>query len=315
MRYLVCTTITALALSACGGGKASESSATSSAGEPASGSESGSQGETSSGGDSADSSDADVPTSNGDGTNRAEFVVRKSDPKAKKEDEGKQPESHIKGNAREAAMKFIVVDKEKGPIRGIIISMPAPDGKKYYTEETNAEGYAEVLVPVGQKYELVYLSLGRKDVAASVPVSDEPNQNVRLTLRYKRWVNPAPKIASNPGVPPAPPGLVLEGITFDTGKATIRDESFAQLDNVAEFMTLRKNARIEISGHTDNVGNPKANKTLSQKRADACREYLMIKGVEEDRIQAVGYGDERPIASNDTEEGRQKNRRIEATEL
>lgn len=307
MRYLVCTTITALALAACGGGKAAESPATSSPAGPASGSESAPQGEASSG--------ADAPTPSADGTNRAEFVVRKSDPNAKKEDEGKQPESHIKGNAREAAMKFIVVDKDKGPIRGIIISLTAPDGKKYYTEETNAEGYAEVLVPVGQKYELVYLSLGRKDVAASVPVSDEPNQNVRLTLRYKRWVNPAPKIAANPGVPPAPPGLVLEGITFDTGKATIRDESFAQLDNVAEFMILRKNARIEISGHTDNVGNPKANKTLSQKRADACREYLMIKGVEEDRIQAVGYGDERPIASNDTEEGRQKNRRIEATEL
>ena len=79
-----------------------------------------------------------------------------------------------------------MIDKDKGPVKGVVISLTAPSGNKYYTEETDAEGYAEVLVPVGQKYELTYLSLGRRDIAATVTVTNEPKQNVKLTLRYKR---------------------------------------------------------------------------------------------------------------------------------
>jgi OmpA-OmpF porin, OOP family len=80
-------------------------------------------------------------------------------------------------------------------------------------------------------------------------------------------------------------------------------------------MTHKKSARIEVSGHTDNVGKKKDNKRLSQKRADAVRAYLVSKGIDASRIDTIGYGDERPIAPNDTDQGRQKNRRIEATEL
>lgn len=201
----------------------------------------------------------------------------------------------------EAAMKFFVVNPEKGPIKGVVVALTSPAGEKYYTEETDADGYAEVLVPVGKKYDVAYLSLGRNDVAASVAVTDEPNQNVRLTLRYK------PR--------PAPPPFVLKGITFETGRATIRPESYPQLDIVTEFMRRKRSARVEISGHTDNVGNPKLNRALSEKRAQACRGYLVAKGIDGDRITATGYGDTRPLAPNDTEEGRQKNRRIEVVEL
>lgn len=209
--------------------------------------------------------------------------------------------SKIEPTKTDAAMKFFVIEQDKGPVKGVVIALAAPTGAKYYTDETDAEGYAETLVPVGQKYELTYLSLGRKDVAASVTVTNEPKQTVKLTLRYK------PR-------PPAPP-FVLKGIVFDTGKTTILPESSAQLDIVAEFMSHKRSARVEISGHTDNVGNPKANKTLSEKRAQACRSYLIAKGIDGRRITAVGHGDARPVAPNDTEEGRQKNRRIEAIEL
>jgi outer membrane protein OmpA-like peptidoglycan-associated protein len=219
--------------------------------------------------------------------------------------------SKIKPTATEAAMRLIVIDKDKGPVQGVVISLAGPDGSKYYTEETDAEGYAEVLVPVGQKYDLTYLSLGRRDIAATVTVTGAPKQNIKLTLRYKRYVPP-------PESPPdsaATPRFVLNGVTFDTGKATIRAESFPRLDSVVEYMTHKKSARVEIAGHTDNVGNPKGNKALSQKRAQACRDYVISKGIDGSRLTAIGHGDERPIAPNDTEEGRQKNRRIEATEL
>ncbi len=210
--------------------------------------------------------------------------------------------SKIQATKTEAAIKFFVIDKEKGPIKNLVIALTAPGGDKYYTDETNAEGYGEVLVPVGQKYDVTYLSLGlRGDIATTVTVSDEPKQNIKLTLRYKRQ--------------PPPPPFVLKGVTFDTGKATIRPESFSLLDIVADFMARRKSARVEISGHTDNAGNKKTNKALSAKRAQACRAYIAAKGIDAVRIDAVGYGDERPAAPNDTDEGRQKNRRIEAREL
>lgn len=209
--------------------------------------------------------------------------------------------SKIRPTKTQAAMKLFVVDKDKGPVPGVVIFLTGPDKTKYYAEPTDSEGYAEVLVPVGQRYDVTYLSLGRRQIAATVPVADEPNQSVKLTLRYKRELPQQP--------------LILAGVNFDTGKATIRPESFSQLDAVVDFMVHKKSARVEISGHTDNVGNASANKALSEKRAQACRNYIVSKGIDKRRLDAVGFGDERPIAPNDTEEGRQKNRRIEAKEL
>jgi outer membrane protein OmpA-like peptidoglycan-associated protein len=209
--------------------------------------------------------------------------------------------SKLKPTRTEAVMKLFVVDKDKGPVKGVVMFLTGPDKTKYYAEPTDSEGYAEVLVPVGQKYDVTFLSLGRREIAATVPVADEPSQSVKLTLRYKR------EVAEKP--------FILAGVNFDTAKATIRPESFPRLDVVVEFMAHKKNARVEISGHTDNVGDAKANKTLSEKRAQACRNYIVSKGIDKKRLDAIGFGDEHPVAPNDTDEGRQKNRRIEAKEL
>jgi OmpA-OmpF porin, OOP family len=209
--------------------------------------------------------------------------------------------SKIVPTRTEAAMKMFVIDKDKGPVKGVVIFLTGPDKTKYYAEPTDSEGYAELLVPVGKRYDITFLSLGRREIAATVPVDDEPSQSVKLTLRYKR------EFAQQP--------FILAGVNFDTAKATIRPESFSNLDAVVEFMAHKKTARVEISGHTDNVGNAKTNKTLSEKRAQACRNYIVSKGIDKKRVDAIGFGDERPIAPNDTDEGRQKNRRIEAKEL
>ena len=217
--------------------------------------------------------------------------------------------SKLKPTATEAVMKFFIVDKEKGPIAGIVISLTGPDGKTFYTQETDSEGYAETLVAVGHEYDLVYLSLGRKDISAKLPVPDEPNLNFKFTLRYKGF---APRRAPGQTVDP---GFVLDGVVFDTGKATIRPESLERLDSVYEYLVHKTSARIQISGHSDNVGKPASNKKLSEKRAQACREHLISKGINGSRIEAVGYGDEQPVAPNDTADGRQRNRRIEAKEL
>jgi outer membrane protein OmpA-like peptidoglycan-associated protein len=289
MRDLVPIVI-ALAVAACAGTEATPRASdgtTGAAPQPASGAE-------------ADTP-AGAPAAGADSAAANEFVIRDSE--GVPPEQSKRP-SKIKPTETEAALKFFVVDKDKGPIKGIVISLTAADGKKYYTEETAADGYAELLVPVGQKYDIVYLSLGRRDVAAKVTVTREPRQNLRLTLRYQR-IDPPPGEQER---------FVLDGIYFDTGKAVLRPESFPRLDSIVEFMMYKKSARIEISGHTDNVGSPKTNKALSQKRANACRDYLTAKGIDGSRIVAIGYGAERPIAPNDTEDGRQKNRRIEANE-
>ncbi len=301
--------IATLALVACGGGQAAQS--------PAPETASLSQESTSSGAEASEAdSQAGAASAGAAAGGSNEFVLQKAQSdKGASNNANKNSQSKIKPTATEAAMKFTVIDKEKGPIPGVVVLLTAPDGTRYYTEETDADGYAEVLVPVGQKYDLVYLSLGRRDIAASVTVTDEAHQNVKLTLRYKRF-DPPPRPA-RPGsdLPAEPePRFTLDGVTFDTGKATLKAESFPRLDSVVEYMTYKKSARIQISGHTDNVGNPKANKQLSLKRAQACRDYLISKGIDGSRIEAVGYGDEWPIATNDTEEGRAENRRIEAHE-
>ena len=291
----------ALALLACGQAKSPDHPTASSGGEPVASTEPAGTGDAAE--NDAAGADPAAPA-DGDGEDRV-FQVSESD--TAKDARGENP-SKIKPTKTEAALRLFVVDKEKGPIKGIVISLSSPSGAKYYTEETDAKGYAEVLVPVGETYTLSYLSLGRKDISAKVTVSDKPNQNLKLTLRYKREEFPDGGGASAGR-------FVLKGVQFETGKATLTPDSYARLDSVLEFMTHKKSARIEISGHTDNVGNPRRNKALSEKRARACRDYLVSKGIAADRIKTVGYGDERPIASNDTEAGRQQNRRIEATEL
>jgi OmpA-OmpF porin, OOP family len=290
MRHLVPITIATLSLVACGGGQRVKTPAPAAKVDTAPG-------------------PAAEPPARGEPEEARAFVLGKSE--TARTAQGVKP-SKIKPTATEAAVKFIVLDKDKGPVEGVVITATAADGTRYYTEETDAEGYAEVLVPVGQTYDLTYLSLGRRDIAATVAVTGAPKQTIKLTLRYKRWVPPP---ASATDTTPAVPRFVLSGVTFDTGKATIRAESFPRLDSVVEYMTHKKTARVQISGHTDNAGNPKANKALSERRAQACRDYLVSKGIDGSRLEAIGYGDERPIAPNDTDEGRQKNRRIEATEL
>jgi outer membrane protein OmpA-like peptidoglycan-associated protein len=105
--------------------------------------------------------------------------------------------------------------------------------------------------------------------------------------------------------------IALRNIFFDVGRANLRSESNAELDRLVKLMNDVPKLKIEISGHTDNTGSASLNEKLSQDRAEAVMKYLASKGIKADRMTAVGYGSSRPVASNNTAEGRQENRRTE----
>ena len=102
----------------------------------------------------------------------------------------------------------------------------------------------------------------------------------------------------------------LENIFFDFDKATLKEESFVELNKVVKFMEDNESITIEIGGHTDNKGSDTYNKTLSQSRAEAVMNYLIENDIYSDRVTAMGYGESEPETTNDTEEGRATNRRV-----
>ena len=107
----------------------------------------------------------------------------------------------------------------------------------------------------------------------------------------------------------------INNIFFETGKAALKTESFQELDRVVTFLNENPRMKIEIAGHTDNVGSVASNKKLSAARAKAVADYVVIKGVDEDRITSKGYGSSKPEADNSTDLGRSLNRRVEFTIL
>lgn len=127
---------------------------------------------------------------------------------------------------------------------------------------------------------------------------------------------PAPAPAPEPAPVPAP---VKEKVTitlnvqFDTNKAIVKDKYRDDIKRVADFMKEFPDTTAAIEGHTDNIASETYNQKLSEKRANSVRQYIIDKfGIDGSRLTAAGYGESKPVASNDTEEGRQKNRRVEA---
>lgn len=129
---------------------------------------------------------------------------------------------------------------------------------------------------------------------------------------------PAPRVAQaparKPAPPPAPPAqerLVLRGVNFATDSAEIDPASAVVLDVAADQLRGRPGVSVVVEGHTDSTGSDAHNQALSQRRADAVRQYLVRKGVPAERLTARGFGESNPIASNDTADGRAMNRRVE----
>lgn len=123
------------------------------------------------------------------------------------------------------------------------------------------------------------------------------------------------------GTPPAPVSIAddlkkakaytFKNVNFESGKAGLLAGAMPELDGLLDFLKTNPSVKVEIGGHTDNVGNDEANRVLSEKRAKAVANYLISRGIASNRVIAKGFGENKPVASNETEEGRLKNRRVE----
>ena len=105
--------------------------------------------------------------------------------------------------------------------------------------------------------------------------------------------------------------IITYGITFDVGKATIKPESMGEINRIVTLMNENPDLKFSVEGHTDSTGNATSNQTLSEQRSEAIVAKLVELGIAQDRLTAVGKGQNSPIADNNTDEGRAKNRRVE----
>ncbi|MBX2915230.1 MAG: OmpA family protein [Cyclobacteriaceae bacterium] len=105
--------------------------------------------------------------------------------------------------------------------------------------------------------------------------------------------------------------VLLNNVFFQQGRPTLKSESFPELDRLVQIMQDNPTVKIELGGHTDNVGNKEALRILSENRVKAVKDYLVLKGVNKDRIAGKGYGGDIPVVPNTTEANRQRNRRVE----
>jgi len=173
-------------------------------------------------------------------------------------------------------------------------------GKEVAIARTDpATGEFKIILPAGKKYGFRAIGLG----------FFEMNKNIDLT-DIDEYTEIEDEVMS---LSPIEVGQVvrLNNIFFNTGKATLKSESFLELDRTTEFLNNNPDMEIEIGGHTDDVGSEAYNQKLSQARAQSVADYLIEKGIATERLQVVGYGELQPISFNNNEEGRQTNRRVE----
>lgn len=193
--------------------------------------------------------------------------------------------------------------KTQEPISANITYQFLPDGKEAGLASSNpGDGNYKIVLPSGKKYAF----------SASAPGFIAVNQNLDLSdlKEYKEMTQDLYLVPIEVGQT-----VRLNNIFFETGKAELLAESYFELDKLVKVMTDNATMEIEIEGHTDNVGSDAANMTLSKNRAKAVYDYLISKGIAATRIKSNGYGETKPLGSNDTDEGKAQNRRVQFTIL
>ena len=163
--------------------------------------------------------------------------------------------------------------------------------KNKVTVKTNGYGEVSFLIPREDSYQILCESLTGPFECGETPSPRASYGSVNVAFDDTR--------------------AELQGVSFKAGSAELVPSSLSTLDKTIAGLKKNAKAKVEIEGHTSSEGGEEYNQKLSEDRANSVRDYMISKGISKDRVTAVGYGYSRPKASNDTEEGRKQNRRIE----
>ena len=181
-------------------------------------------------------------------------------------------------------------------------------------QSDSVDGYYRITLPVGFQYGIFakaqdyrYISVNQSVDTRIVDKKTKSRTGIVEEILFKRDLMMVPfdiggKVRAN-------------NLFFETNKSDLQTESFAELDQMLQMFKDIPTLILEIGGHTDNVGSPPTNQKLSEARANSVRNYLISKGVDQSRLSAKGYGEAKPITTNDNDEGRATNRRVEFTIL
>lgn len=200
---------------------------------------------------------------------------------------------------KKAILQVHLTNSKQQPLDKEEIIISSSNKKKSYRIITNQQGNGSAIVDPGYLYIIQLKTIGDTTTYGKIEIDPlGPNEFYKEPFSLDMMYEPAR-------------AYTFHHLEFDVAKATVKKESYKELDQLVEYMQRKTAVTIEIAGHTDNVGSDDDNKKLSQQRADAVKNYLIQKGIVASRMKTQGFGSLQPIADNSTEAGKQKNRRTE----
>lgn len=216
-------------------------------------------------------------------------------------------EVYYKNKASESKLtllKGVVIDSDSFEPVSADIEIYDNDKEELITivKSNSATGKYLVSLPAGKNYGLVVKKKGY--------LFFSENYDIPVSAAFKEVYKTIPLQTFAIGNK-----IALKNVFYDYGKATLRPESKNELNQIVKLMSINTDIKIEIASHTDSQGSAEHNMSLSKARSQSVADYLFASGISKENLVVKGYGESRPIASNDTEEGRQLNRRTEITVL
>lgn len=208
------------------------------------------------------------------------------------------PLKALKPKSKNAFIIGRVVDESSHPIKAQIEVIDNATNMTIEKVQSDSEGRFKITSALKKNYDITFNKSGYLFQSVSVAIPDSGGYEKNLGDITLQKVAVGKKI-------------VLNNIFFDSNESTLRKESFSELERAVKLMNDMASLQMEISGHTDNIGSSKSNRQLSELRAKAVKDFLISKGCDKDRLKYKGYGSVQPISTNNTEIGRQMNRRTE----
>jgi OOP family OmpA-OmpF porin len=206
---------------------------------------------------------------------------------------------------KDARVDVTVADMSGNMLASEIVVFRSSANGTEFQGLSDSTGRFTLHLPSGSKYEIYILGFHDSTSYATLDIPAlKPGQFYKEGSAFKEDIQFQPAKS-----------FVLDNCNFETGKANLEPEAYKALDDLVDYLNRKDDEKVEIGGHTDNVGTAANNLKLSQDRANTVRAYLLTKGISPDRVTAKGYGATVPVADNKTAEGRATNRRTEVTVL